>query len=68
MRHAWERNAYRVLVGELEGMRPLGRTLCRLEDNNIFDVKERGLGVCVMPVHPFVCSHGTTRLALNGFS
>ena len=36
------RNAYRVLVGEPEGKRPLGRPRRRLEDNIIKDLWEVG--------------------------
>jgi len=67
MRHAWERNENRVLMGGLERRRWLGRTSCKLEHNTIIDVKERGL-VFVMSVHPFICSRGTTRYPLNGLS
>jgi len=41
MRHACERNEYRVLMGGLERRRPLGRNSCRLEHNTIIDVEER---------------------------
>ncbi|KAJ4432599.1 hypothetical protein ANN_21222 [Periplaneta americana] len=34
------RNAYRVLVGRLEGIRPLGRSRCRWEDNIKTDLRE----------------------------
>jgi hypothetical protein len=37
-------NAYRVLVGKPEGKRPLGRHICRLEDNIKMDLKEIGWG------------------------
>lgn len=67
MRHAWERNAYIVLMGELEGWRPFGRTSWRLEHNTIIDVKERGLGFGTS-AHPFISPSGTTGLPLNGFS
>jgi hypothetical protein len=33
MQHAWERTAYRVLVGKPEGKRPLGRLAYIWEDN-----------------------------------
>jgi hypothetical protein len=36
------RGVYRVLVGESEGKRPLGRTTCRLEDNIKMDLQEVG--------------------------
>jgi hypothetical protein len=32
-RMGWKRNAYRVLVGNLEGMRPIRRPRGRWEDN-----------------------------------
>jgi hypothetical protein len=45
MRWAWheacmwkKRNAYRVLVGNAEGMRPLGRPRCRWEDKIKMDL------------------------------
>jgi hypothetical protein len=34
------RNAYKVLVGKREGVRPLGRTRCRLENNIKMDLIE----------------------------
>ena len=34
------RNAYRVLVGKLEGKRPLGRTRHRCEQNIKMDLRE----------------------------
>jgi len=39
------RGVHRVLVGELEGKRPLGRPRRRWEDNNNMDFQEVG-GVC----------------------
>ena len=36
--------AYRVLVGKLEGKRPLGRSRLRFEDNNKVDLREVGCG------------------------
>jgi len=38
------RDVYRVLVGKLEGKRPLGRTSCRWEDNIKMDFEEVGCG------------------------
>jgi hypothetical protein len=38
--HGKNRNAYRVLVGEREGKRPLGRPRHRWEDNIKVDIKE----------------------------
>ena len=44
---------YRVLVGKLEGRRPLGRPRCRWVDNIRMDLQEVGcgymdwIGVCV---------------------
>jgi hypothetical protein len=35
---------YRVLVGKLEGRRPLGRHRCRWEDNIKMDLQEVGCG------------------------
>jgi hypothetical protein len=35
-------NAYSILVGKLEGKRPLRRRSCRWEDNIEIDFKERG--------------------------
>jgi hypothetical protein len=37
-----ETNAYRILVEEPEGKRPLGRPRCRREDNIRMDLKEIG--------------------------
>jgi hypothetical protein len=37
-------NAYRILVGNPEGKRPLGRPRCRWEDNFKIDVRETGWG------------------------
>ena len=39
-----ERGAYRVLVGKLEGKRPLGRTKRRWVDNIRIDLQEVGCG------------------------
>jgi len=38
------RGVYRVLVGEPEGKRPLGRPRCRWEDNIKIDLQEVGWG------------------------
>jgi hypothetical protein len=38
-------NAYRMLVGETEGKRPLGRPRRTLEDNVKIDLREMGWGV-----------------------
>jgi hypothetical protein len=40
-----ERGVYRVLVGKLEGKRPLGRTRRRWEDNIKMDLQEVGCEV-----------------------
>jgi hypothetical protein len=37
-----ERNAYRILVGKLEGTRPLGRPRRKLVDNIKMDLSEIG--------------------------
>jgi hypothetical protein len=37
-----KRNAYRILVGNLEGKRPLGRPRRRWVDNIKMDLRERG--------------------------
>jgi hypothetical protein len=37
------RGVYRVLVGRLEGQRPLGRPRHRWEDNIKMDLRERGI-------------------------
>jgi hypothetical protein len=42
-----ERNAYRILVGNPDGKRPLGRPRRRWVDNIKVDLKEIGLGVMV---------------------
>jgi len=39
-----ERGLYRVLVGKLEGRRPLGRPRCRWVDNIRMDLQEVGCG------------------------
>jgi hypothetical protein len=39
-----ERNAYRLLVGNPEGKKPLGRPRCRWVDNIRMDLGEIGLG------------------------
>jgi len=39
------RGVYRVLVGELEGKRRLGRPTCRWQDNIKMDLQEVGWGV-----------------------
>ena len=39
-----ERGVYRVLVGKLEGMRPLARPSCRWVDNIRMDLQEVGCG------------------------
>jgi hypothetical protein len=51
MRWAWnvarmgeKRTAYRILVGKLEGKRPLGRPKCRWEDNIGMGLREMGWG------------------------
>jgi hypothetical protein len=40
----WGRHVYRVLVGKLEGERPLGRLWCRWEDNIKIDLQEVAWG------------------------
>jgi hypothetical protein len=40
-----KRNVYRLLVGKLEGKRPLGRRRCRWIDNIKVDLLEIGLSV-----------------------
>jgi hypothetical protein len=49
MRWAWhvarigeKRKTYRLLVGETEGKRPLGRPRCWWEDNNLMNLGEIG--------------------------
>jgi len=45
MKHVWgEERLYRVLVGKLEGKRPLARPRRRWEDNIKMDLKEMGCG------------------------
>jgi hypothetical protein len=48
MWHAWERGekVYKVLVGKLEGKRPLRRPRCRWEDGIRVDLGEIGWGGC----------------------
>jgi hypothetical protein len=42
--HRKKRNVHRVLVGNPEGMRPLGRPRRRWEDNIKMDLREIGCG------------------------
>jgi hypothetical protein len=42
-----ERKVYKVLVGKLEGRRPLGRPRRRWEDGVRMDLGEIGLGVWI---------------------
>jgi hypothetical protein len=42
-----ERKMYKVLVGKLEGKRPLGRPLHRWDDGIRMDLREIGLGVWI---------------------
>jgi hypothetical protein len=44
MWHAWERNVYRVLMGNPEGKRPLGRSRRRWEDGIRTYFREIGWG------------------------
>jgi hypothetical protein len=39
-----KRNAYSILVGKLEGKRPLRRPRCRWMDNIKMDLRETGWG------------------------
>jgi hypothetical protein len=39
-----KRNAYRILVGKSEGMRPLGRPRCRWTDSIKTDLRDIGWG------------------------
>jgi hypothetical protein len=39
------RNTYKILIGRLEGKRPLWRTKRKLEDNVKMDIKETGCEV-----------------------
>jgi hypothetical protein len=41
-----ERKVYKVLVGNPQGKRPLGRPMHRWEDGIRMDLREIGLGVC----------------------
>ena len=41
MSRTWDsRGAYRVLVGKPDGKRPLGRPMCRWQDNITLDLQE----------------------------
>jgi hypothetical protein len=42
--HAWERNVYRVLMGNPEGKRPLGRPRRKWEDGIRMDLRDIGWG------------------------
>jgi hypothetical protein len=44
MKHVWGKGVYRVLVGKLEGKRPLGRPRRRWEENIKMDLQEVGCG------------------------
>jgi hypothetical protein len=44
MWHAWERNAYKVLMGKPQGKRPLGRPRCTWEAVIRMDLMEIGWG------------------------
>jgi len=46
MWHVWgkRRGVYRVVVGKLEGNRPLGRTRGRWEDNSKMNLRKVGFG------------------------
>jgi hypothetical protein len=44
MWYAWERNAYKVLMGKPEVKRPLGRPRHRWEDGIRMDLREIGWG------------------------
>jgi hypothetical protein len=37
-----KKNAYRILLGKLEGKRPVGRPRCRWVDNIKMDLREMG--------------------------
>jgi hypothetical protein len=43
-RMGWKKNAYRLLVGKPEGVRPLARPRCRWVDNIKVDLGMRGWG------------------------
>jgi hypothetical protein len=45
--HGEKSNAYRILIGQPEGKRPLGIPRCRWEDNTKVDLREIGWGVMV---------------------
>jgi hypothetical protein len=40
-----KKNAYRILMGNPEGQRPVGTPRCRWEDNVKMDLREIGEGV-----------------------
>jgi hypothetical protein len=42
------RNSYNILVGISEGRRPLGRLRCRWKDNIKMDLRENGVGGCLL--------------------
>jgi hypothetical protein len=44
MKHVWGKGVYRVIVGTLEGKRPLGRPRRRWEENIKMDLQEVGCG------------------------
>jgi hypothetical protein len=41
------RNALKILVGKLEGNRPIGRPRCRWEDNNNMDPQRNMVGLWI---------------------
>jgi hypothetical protein len=44
MKHVWGKSVYRVLVGKLEGKRPLGRPWSRWKENIKRSLQEVGCG------------------------
>jgi hypothetical protein len=47
------KNGYKILIGKLEGKRPLGRLRCRWEDDIKVDLREIGHGSVA-----FSCEYG----------
>jgi hypothetical protein len=43
--HGEMRNVWSIFIGKSEGKRPLGRPICRWEDNIEIDLEEVGWGI-----------------------
>jgi hypothetical protein len=52
------RNAYSIFPGKSEGIRPLGRSRYRWEDNIRIDLTKMGGKICTGCIWLRVCTHG----------